>query len=140
MVIAGGHYSVLVVEDEADIVFALRDSLEHDGYEVTVAGSCATAIALVVQQRFNAILLDLGLPDGDGMEVLKDVQRREPTLPVIIITAHIAQERTIGSLGKGAFAYLTKPFNIEELRQTLRRAIGVKELAVKVERAEQSLT
>ena len=140
MVIAGGHYSVLVVEDEADIVFALRDSLEHDGYEVTVAGSCATAIALVAQQRFNAILLDLGLPDGDGMEVLKDVQRREPSLPVIIITAHIAQERTIGSLGKGAFAYLTKPFNIEELRQTLRRAIGVKELAVKVERAEQSLT
>src|SRR6186997_3454539 len=56
------------------------------------------------------------------------------------VTAHIAQERTVGSLGKGAFAYLTKPYNREELRQTLRRAIGVKELAVKVERAEQSLT
>jgi PAS domain S-box-containing protein len=71
---------------------------------------------------------------------LKDVQRRDPSLPVIIVTAHIAQERTVGSLGKGAFAYLTKPYNREELRQTLRRAIGVKELAVKVERAEQSLT
>ena len=135
MVIAGGRYSVLVVEDDPDIIIGLQDLLHHDGYEVTVAGTCATAIALVAKQRFNAILLDLGLPDGDGVEVLKEVQRREPTLPVIIVTAHIAQERTIGSLGKGAFAYLTKPFNTEELRQTLRRAIGVYELAVNAVRA-----
>ena len=140
MVTPGGRYSVLIVEDNADIVIGLQDLLQHDGYEVTVAGTCAAAIALVAQQRFNAILLDLGLPDGDGLEVLNDVQRRDPSLPVIIVTAHIAQERTVGSLGKGAFAYLTKPYNREELRQTLRRAIGVKELAVKAERAEQSLT
>ena len=140
MAIPGGPYSVLVVEDNADIVIGLQDLLQYDGYEVTVAGTCAAAIAAVAQKRFNAILLDLGLPDGDGIEVLKDVQHRDPSLPVIIVTAHIAQERTVGSLGKGAFAYLTKPYNREELRQTLRRAIGVKELAVKVERAEQSLT
>ncbi|HSA85293.1 MAG TPA: PAS domain S-box protein [Nitrospira sp.] len=140
MTTPGGPYSVLVVEDNADIVIGLQDLLQHDGYDVTVAGTCAAAIALVAHKRFNAILLDLGLPDGDGIEVLKEVQRRDPSLPVIIVTAHIAQERTVGSLGKGAFAYLTKPYNREELRQTLRRAIGVKELAVKVERAEQSLT
>jgi len=140
MAALGKRYSVLVVEDEVDIAFALRDSLEHDGYEVTVAGTCAAAIELIATQRFNAVLLDLGLPDGDGIEVLKDVQRRDVSLPVIIVTAHIAQERTVGSLGKGAFAYLTKPYNKEELRQTLRRAIGVKELAVKAEQAEQSLT
>ena len=140
MVTPGGRYSVLVVEDNADIVIGLQDLLEHDGYDVTVAGTCAAAIACIAKQRFNAILLDLTLPDGDGLEVLKDVQRRDASLPVIIVTAHIAQERTVGSLGKGAFAYLTKPYNREELRQTLRRAIGVKELAVKAERAEQSLT
>ena len=140
MTTPGEHYSVLVVEDNADIVIGLQDLLQHDGYDVTVAGTCAAAIALVAQQRFNAILLDLGLPDGDGLEVLLDVQRRDPSLPVIIVTAHIAQERTVGSLGKGAFAYLTKPYNREELRQTLRRAIGVKALAVKAERVEQSLT
>lgn len=140
MVTPGGHYSVLVVEDNPDIAVGLQDLLQHDGYEVTLAATCAAASALVSQKRFNAILLDLGLPDGDGLDVLKDVQRRDSSLPVIIVTAHIAQERTVGSLGKGAFAYLTKPYNREELRQTLRRAIGVKELAVKVERAEQSLT
>jgi len=135
-----GPYSVLVVEDNADIVIGLQDLLQHDGYLVTVAGTCADAIAKIAMQRFNVILLDLGLPDGDGLEVLREVQRRDATLPVIIVTAHIAQERTIGSLAKGAFAYLTKPYNTEELRQNLLRAIGVKELAVKVERAEQSLT
>src|SRR5690242_13005785 len=133
MVTAGGPYCVLVVEDNPDIVIALEDLLHHDGYDVTRAATCADAIALIAQQRFNAILLDLGLPDGDGMDVLKDVQRRDPSLPVIIVTAHIAQDRTVGSLGKGAFAYLTTPYNREELRQTLRRAIGVKELAVKAE-------
>jgi len=140
MVTSGGRYSVLVVEDAADIAFALQDFLQHDGYEVTVAGTCATALELVSQHRFNAILLDLSLPDGDGMDVLKDVQSRDPSLPVIIITAHIAEEHTVATLGKGAFAYLTKPYNGEELRQTLRRAIGVKELAVKAERAEESLS
>ena len=140
MATPGGQYSVLVVEDNTDIVIGLQDLLQHDGYAVTVAGTCAAAIALIGQQRFNAILLDLGLPDGDGWEVLREVQGRDVSLPVVILTAHIAQERTVGSLGKGAFAYLTKPYNREELRQTLRRAIGVKELAVKAEQAEQSLT
>jgi PAS domain S-box-containing protein len=74
------------------------------------------------------------------LDVLREVQRRDASLPVIILTAHIAPERTVGSLVSGAFAYLTKPYNREELRQNLRRAIGVKELAVKVERAEQSLS
>ncbi|HKY72197.1 MAG TPA: PAS domain S-box protein [Nitrospira sp.] len=134
------RYSVLIVEDNPDIVIGLQDLLQHDGYDVAVAGTCAAAIALVTQQRFNAILLDLTLPDGDGLDVLREVQSRDPSLPVIIVTAHIAQERTVGTLGKGAFAYLTKPYDREELRQTLRRAIGVKELAVKAERAEQSLT
>lgn len=140
MVTTAGPYSVLIVEDNPDIVIGLEDLLRHDGYAVTVAGTCASAIVLVRAQHFNAILLDLGLPDGDGLEVLREVRRLDASLPVIIVTAHIAEERTVGSLAKGAFAYLTKPYNREELRQTLRRAIGVKELAVKAERAEQSLT
>lgn len=132
-------YSVLVVEDNQDLVLGLQDLLHHDGYDVTVAGTVANAIELVRAHRFNAILLDLGLPDGDGLEVLKETQRLDPSLPVVIVTAHISQDRTVGSLTEGAFAYLTKPYHREELRQTLRRAIGVKELAGKVERAEHLL-
>jgi len=140
MVTPSDSYSILVVEDNPDIVIGLQDLLQHDGYQVTVAGLCAEALRLIRRQRFNAVLLDLGLPDGDGADVLKEMQRLDSTVPVIILTAHIAPERTVGSLIKGAFTYITKPYNRDELRQTLRRAIGVKELAVKAERAEHLLS
>ena len=139
MVTAASLYSVLVVEDNPDLVIGLQDLLHYDGYAVTIAGTVADALELVRAHRFNAILLDLGLPDGDGLEVLQETQRLDPSLPVVIVTAHISQDRTVGSLTEGAFAYLTKPYHREELRQTLRRAIGVKELAVKVERTEHLL-
>ena len=137
---AAHRYSVLVVEDNEDLVIGLQDLLHHDGYTVTVAGTVAGAIELVRAHHFSAILLDLGLPDGDGLEVLQETQRLDPSLPVVIVTAHISHDRTVGSLTEGAFAYLTKPYHREELRQTLRRAIGVKELAVKVKRTEHLLS
>jgi len=140
MVTEASPYSVLVVEDNLDLVMGLQDLLHHDGYAVMVAGTVAGALELVRAHRFNAIILDLGLPDGDGIEVLKESQRLDPSLPVVIVTAHISQDRTVGSLVEGAFAYLTKPYDREELRHILRRAIGVKELAVKVTRAEHLLS
>ena len=140
MAAAADPYSVLVVEDNPDLVMGLQDLLRHDGYAVTVAGTVASAIEFVRTHRFNAILLDLGLQDGDGLEVLKETQRLDPSLPVVIVTAHISQDHTVGSLTKGAYAYLTKPYDREELRHTLRRAIGVKELVVKVERTEHLLS
>ena len=140
MVTEASQYSVLVVEDNEDLVMGLQDFLHHDGYIVTVTGTVAEAIELVRAHRFNAVLLDLSLPDGDGLEVLKETQRLDPSLPVVIVTAHISHDRTVGSLTEGAFAYLTKPYDREELRHTLRRAIGVKELAVKVERTEHLLS
>ena len=57
----------------------------------------------------------MGLPDGDGLEVLKESQRLDPSLPVVIVTAHISADRTVGALAEGAFAYLTKPYDREEL-------------------------
>ena len=137
---AASQYSVLIVEDNEDLVLGLQDLLRHDGYAVTVAGTVAAALKLVRAHRFNAILLDLGLPDGDGLEVLKETQRLDSSLPVVIVTAHISSDRTVGSLAQGAYAYLTKPYDREELRHTLRRAIGVKELAVKVQRTEHLLS
>jgi PAS domain S-box-containing protein len=140
MATAASEYTVLVVEDTQDIVMGLTDLLEHEGYVVNVAGTCASAIEQVRTQHVNAILLDLTLPDGDGLDVMKAAHSLDPTLPVVIVTANTSTERTVGSLTRGAFAYLTKPYNREELKQTLRRAIGVKELAVKVEHVQHLLT
>ena len=140
MTVVTSQHTVLVVEDTQDIVMGLKDLLEHDGYAVKVAGTCASAIEHVRTHHVNAILLDLTLPDGDGLEVMKAAHSLDPTLPVIIVTANTSPERTVGSLTRGAFNYLIKPYNKEELRQTLRRAIGVKELAVKVERVQHLLS
>ena len=133
-------YTVLVVEDNPDIAVSLQDLLAHDGYTVHTADTCAAALAQLRAYHFNAVLLDVTLPDGDGLEVLATIQQLDPHLPVIIVTASTATEKTVGSLTRGAFAYLTKPYHREELRQTLRRAIGLKELAVKAQRAEHLLT
>ena len=140
MVEETSRYSVLVVEDNLDLVMGLQDLLRHDGYTVAVAGTVAGAIELVRTHHFSAILLDLGLPDGDGLDVLKESQRLSPSLPVVIVTANISPDRTVGSLKQGAYAYLTKPYDREELRHTLRRAVGVNELAVKVEQTEHLLS
>ncbi len=133
-------YMVLVVEDNPDLLVGLQDLLTHDGYLVHTASTCAHALTQLDTHHYNAVLLDLTLPDGDGLEVLGAIQQRDPHLPVIIVTASTATDKTVGALVRGAFAYLTKPYHHEELRQTLRRAIGTTELAVKAARAEHLLT
>lgn len=136
--ITPGH-SILVVDDDPDIALGLQDLLDHDGYQVSVAGTCAEALTQTHDHHYNAVLLDLGLPDGDGSSVLRTLQEQQPQLPVIILTAYTSADRTVGSLTQGAFAYLTKPYNRDELRAVLARAVGVQALAAKAEHAEHAL-
>jgi PAS domain S-box-containing protein len=131
---------ILVVDDDPDISQALLDFLEHDGYRVDVAATGFEALARSKQLPYSAVILDLGLPDVDGLVVLNKLQEHDPQLPIIILTAFTAPERTAGAVGHGAFALLTKPYNREQLRGTLRRAIGVKVLATRVETAESALS
>lgn len=132
-------HSVLIVDDDPDIALGLQDLLDHDGYQVNVAMTCADALAQAQAHHYNAVLLDLGLPDGDGSSVLLTLHQQQPQLPVIILTAYTSTDRTVGSLTQGAFAYLTKPYNRDELRAVLQRAVGVQALAVKAEHAEHAL-
>lgn len=133
-----GH--VLVVDDDPDIVVTLTDFLESEGYRVDSAGTGISAIDKVHHNRFNVVILDLGLPDRDGLSVLESIQQLDPHLPVVILTAFTNSERTIGSLFQGAFAYLTKPYNRAELRATIRRALGVQALTAKTRVIEEALS
>jgi PAS domain S-box-containing protein len=130
---------ILVVDDDPDISQALLDFLEHDGYRVDVAATGFEALARSKRLPYSAVILDIGLPDVDGLVVLSKLQEYDPQLPIIILTAFTAPERTAGAVSHGAFALLTKPYNREQLRGTLRRAIGVKVLATRVETAESAL-
>lgn len=125
--------SVLVVDDDPDILTALQDLLEFEGFHVDCAQTCHEALASIAQHFYNAVLLDLGLPDGDGQSVLQRVQETDPSLPVIVLTATTSLDRRVGSLTQGAFAHLTKPYHREELRAVLQRAIGMKLLATRAE-------
>jgi PAS domain S-box-containing protein len=134
------RHSVLVVDDDPDILTALQDLLEFEGFRVNCAQTCREAFHSIEQNRYNAVLLDLGLPDGDGQTILERIRQDDPSLPVIVLTAMTSTDRKVGSFAQGAFAHLTKPYHREELRTILHRAIGMKSLATKAESIEIALT
>lgn len=110
--------SILIVEDDPDISMGLQDFLEFQGFQVDCAETCRQALSSLQQHVYDAVLLDLGLPDGDGSSVLAQLQISNPALPVIILTA---STKDLGPLRP--YARLTKPWEREELCAILHRAI-----------------
>ena len=118
--------AVLIVDDDPDIVTALQDLLEHDGFLVATVSTGRDALTQVRTVNFAAVLLDIGLPDGDGLAILETIQAIAPSLPVIVLTAFTSQDYRAKSLSRGAFSYLTKPYNRDELRTVVRRAVDLR--------------
>ncbi|MDP1946577.1 MAG: response regulator [Nitrospirota bacterium] len=117
--------AVLIVDDDLDILTALHDLLEHEGFVVTAVSTCRDALTQVRTVEFSAVLLDIGLPDGDGLAVLETIQAIAPSLPVIVLTAFTALDYRAKSLSRGAFSYLTKPYNLDEIRAVVRQAARI---------------
>lgn len=115
--------AVLVVDDDPDILAALHDLLEHEGYQVTCAAMCGDALAEATASPYNAVLLDIGLPDGDGLCVLDILREQHPSLPVIMLTAFGSPEYRVRSLSHGAFSCMKKPYDQDTLRGLLRLAV-----------------
>ena len=127
---------VLVVEDEQKVATALRAGLESERYDVVVEGSGEGAFFRASTEAFDVILLDLGLPGRDGLQILESLRERDVRTPVLILTARdTAQDRVIG-LDSGADDYLVKPFAFAELlarmRALLRRGRTTEPLRLKV--------
>jgi two-component system KDP operon response regulator KdpE len=116
---------VLVVDDEPQIRRALRTSLEAHGYEVLAVGTGDEGVVGAAEGRPDLVLLDLGLPDMDGTEVIRRI-RGFSEVPVIVLSVRESQADKVAALDAGADDYVTKPFAMEELlaraRATLRRA------------------
>jgi DNA-binding NtrC family response regulator len=124
--------SILVVDDEQSMRIFLTKILLQENYSVVTASSGAEAVNRVTCDEPDIILLDLRLPDMDGMAVLEKVKKILPAVPVIMVTAHGAVQSAVEAMKKGAYHYLTKPFKVEELlimidmaleRETLRREV-----------------
>ncbi|MBC3880655.1 response regulator [Undibacterium sp. LX40W] len=113
---------VLVVEDDKEIRALVKSSLEVEGFEVLTAVSIAEAQRILNHAKPDLLILDLGLPDGDGAELVHSV-RKEQNLPIIIISARDQEAQKIRLLDAGADDYLSKPFGVQELLARIRVAL-----------------
>jgi two-component system response regulator TctD len=118
---AGGHQKdrrsmrLLVVEDNADLAELLRKGLDAVGLSSDVVNTAGDARAALTTTRYSAVVLDLGLPDGDGLGVLREIRERKDATPVLVLTARSGVRDRVTGLRSGADDYLVKPFAFEEL-------------------------
>lgn len=118
----GGGARVLVVDDDAQILRALRTNLTGHGYHVETAQSGEEALDLYARHRPDIILLDLGLPGMDGLEVIQRMRETRQT-PIVVLSAREQEREKVRALDLGADDYLTKPFGVDELLARLRVAL-----------------
>lgn len=115
-------YTILLVEDEKNIVTFIRATLINAGYRVLVACNGGEARMMIGSHRPDLILLDLGLPDMDGMEIIREVRQTAQT-PIIVVSARAREREKVEALDLGADDYVTKPFGTGELLARVRTAV-----------------
>jgi DNA-binding NtrC family response regulator len=120
--------NLLIVDDEASLRDFLSIVFEDEGWRVETAGSVADARAAVAKNEPDLILCDLMLPDGSGIDLLREVKAASPSIAVVMITAHTSTKSAVEALKAGAFDYIAKPFDIDELKIIVRNAVERKEL------------
>ncbi|HVB34485.1 MAG TPA: sigma-54 dependent transcriptional regulator [Patescibacteria group bacterium] len=120
--------AILVVDDEAEIREGLDLLLGSEGYEVTLADSAEAALTRLEERPFDALLLDVSLPDRNGIELLKEIRRRDFSVPIILITAYGSIDMAREAFKSGALDYITKPWSNDELLAQVATAIDTRRL------------
>jgi diguanylate cyclase (GGDEF)-like protein/PAS domain S-box-containing protein len=119
---------LLLVDDEPRALASLQDLLHKRGYDMTLAGTGREALAQLASARFDLVLLDLRLPDLSGHQVMDYINRNAIDTKVIVVSGRVEIDAAIGSLQRGAYDYLRKPYSQEELFQTVQNALGQRRL------------
>ena len=114
---------VLVVDDEPDLRTLYELTLLREGYRVEAAGTLGEACALLDHQRFDAVITDMRLPDGLGLELLKRMVAQQRQERCVVMTAYGSAENAVEALKAGAFDYLTKPVDLKQFRSVVASAI-----------------
>lgn len=120
-------YRILLVEDEISIRSFIKTILEMGGYQVVLAGTCQQGIMMVSSHMPDLIILDLGLPDRDGLELISAV-RQKSVVPILVLSARSMEQDKVDALDLGANDYVTKPFGTAELMARVRAALRVKRM------------
>ncbi|HSR87962.1 MAG TPA: response regulator transcription factor, partial [Pontiella sp.] len=117
---AGGGISILIIEDDASLAKVLGEGLQEAGYQCVHASSLAEAGRRLSGDKPDLVLLDMGLPDGNGSDLLDSLRQTDPHMPVIITTARAGIDDRVNGLERGADDYLVKPYAFEELLARIR--------------------
>src|SRR5215470_6913789 len=119
---------VLIVDDEPNLRKILAAQLSRDGYDVLLAEDGEQGLGLLREHHIDLVVTDLKMPKVDGMTLLREALRETPDLPIVMITAHGTVDTAVEALKIGAFDYLTKPFDKDEVRQIVGKALKTREL------------
>src|SRR5262249_368054 len=114
---------ILIVEDDADLGFLLQELLKREGYGVEVVETAAEARQRLQRGMYDLILLDYKLPDGDGLELLPHFQDLAPDVPIILMTAFSTRQIALEATRMGAHDFFNKPFDLQEVKVVVRRAL-----------------
>jgi len=124
---------ILVIDDDEDICLYLKEFLTREGYKVTTVTKPLEALPEIKEGRHQIVLLDVRMPEIDGVPLLREIRAIDSDICVIIMTAYPSVESAVDTMKESAFDYLRKPFQLDALRQVLQRAIREKGLMVDAE-------
>ncbi len=113
---------VLIVDDDKEFLEILSERMQNRGMQVATASSAKEALALLEEQTFDAVLLDLMMPEIGGMEALQIMKRKQPEVQVIFLTGHPSVATGVEAMKLGAMDFLTKPVDLSELSEKIRQA------------------
>ena len=121
------RFKILVIEDENNICSFARTILEANDYQVITANTCLSGIMLFSSHRPDLVLLDLGLPDKDGLEFIRTLRNRQEVTPILVLSARTGETDKVEALDLGANDYITKPFGTAELLARVRVALRTRQ-------------
>ena len=119
---------ILVVDDESSIIDFLRLLLEDEGYEVAAATSMQEGSKAFGEGSYDLVLCDIMMPDGNGLDLLREIKERDSSASVIMMTAYASTTTAIEAMKSGAYDYVSKPFDVEELKVVIQKALEKAEL------------
>jgi len=132
-----GH--ILIADDEQSLRLVLDTVLSKDGYEVDTAENGIQALEMVKSREYETVILDICMPQMDGLQAFSEIHKIKPNLPIILMTTYGSGQDAVEAMKRGAFEYIMKPFNVEQVKFYVARAIRMKRLTCEVEQLFQKV-
>ncbi|TYR95933.1 response regulator, partial [Citrobacter freundii] len=133
-------YRILIVDDEDNVRRMLATAFSLQGHETHCASDGKAALSLFSEMQPDVVLMDIRMPEMDGIDALKVMRTQQPRIPVILMTAYAEVETAVEALRSGAFDYVIKPFDLDELSMVIQRALQLQEMKQEIRNLHKALS